>query len=46
MICGPITTDGVSSGCGWRRQPSDMEGSCEEIDSRQGVVLHLGWMKG
>jgi hypothetical protein len=47
MISGPIATDGVSSGCGWRRQPPDMEGSCEYIDSRQGVVLQLEvWMKG
>jgi hypothetical protein len=38
---------GASSGCGWRRRPTGMEGSCEYIkytvaDSRQGVVLQLG----
>ena len=29
IISRPIATDGMSPGCGWRRQPPDMEGSCE-----------------
>jgi hypothetical protein len=44
---------GTSSGCGWRRWPPDMKGSCNYIeeavmDSRQEVVLKLGglaWAK-
>jgi hypothetical protein len=41
------TRNGASSVFGWRRQPPDMEGSCEYIektvaDSRQGVVLQIG----
>jgi hypothetical protein len=37
----------VSSGCGWRRRPPDVEGNCKCItyavsDSRQWVVLQLG----
>jgi hypothetical protein len=43
--------DGTSSGCGWRRQPPDMEGSYECIeqavmDSRQGVLLLHGVRRG
>jgi hypothetical protein len=43
---------GASSGCGWRRRPPVMEGSCENIeeavaDSRQGAVVELrGWAWG
>jgi hypothetical protein len=38
---------GSSSGCGWRRWPPDMEGSCEYTEkafrgSQQGVELHMG----
>jgi hypothetical protein len=53
MLCGfPSPWHGVSSGCGWGRQPSSMESSCEYIDyevveSLQGVVHQLqGWSKG
>jgi hypothetical protein len=27
-----VPRHGASSGCGWRRRPPDMEGSCEYID--------------
>jgi len=43
---------GMSSGCGWRRWPPDVEGSCIYtqkviMDSQQGVVLQLGgWTRG
>ena len=43
----PGRCPGVSSGCGWRAWPPDVQGSCEYMeqvvaDSRHGVVLHVG----
>jgi len=32
MVCGtPSPRYGASSGCGWRRRPPDMDGSCKYI---------------
>jgi hypothetical protein len=49
MLCGSPSHHGASSGCGWRRRPPNMDGSCEYIwksvaNSREGVVLQpWGW---
>jgi len=33
LLCGSLSPrHGASCGCGWRRRPSDMEGSCECIE--------------
>jgi hypothetical protein len=55
MLCGSLVTTawhhGASSGCGWRRWPPDMEGSCEHTDlavadSRQGWSSSSGVGRG
>jgi len=45
MFSGSLSPqNGASSGYGWRSRPTDVEGSCEYIDSRKEVFLHLcGW---
>jgi len=52
MLLGLLSSlHGASSGCGCKKQPLDMEGSCEYVDStvansRQRVVLQLVWTRG